>query len=146
MDDKHDAISTYHQKAVETNRSLWSYRTSGFRRSSTVVNLGLAKSNRATSHQLYRRKNKIANLKACRWWREASDGTEQLVELGLGLGVHADGDDEGNKAIVSDHLGLLHRPGAPLLEALARRPLLRPLGALPGLPLPLERHLRRHGS
>ncbi|CAL9137497.1 unnamed protein product [Musa acuminata var. zebrina] len=78
---------------------------------------------------------------------ETLDGAEELIELGFGLGVHTDDDDEGDKAVVGDHLGLLHRPSAPLLHALGRRrPLLRTLGPLPGLPFPFERSLGSHGS
>lgn len=45
--------------------------------------------------------------------------------MGLGLGVHADNYDQRNEAVVGDDLGLLHSPGAPLLEALCRGLLLR---------------------
>lgn len=86
----------------------------------------------------------------CRSQREASDGAEQLVELGLGLRVHADEDDEGDEAVMGNHLGLLHRPCGPLLNELAGRSLLRllGLGSFPGLPLSfrLERNPRRHGE
>ena len=74
---------------------------------------------------------------------ETLDGAEELIELGFGLGVHADDDDKGDESVVGDHLGLLHRPGAPLLDALGR-PLLRRLGALPGLFFPLERNIGSH--
>ncbi|RRT77597.1 hypothetical protein B296_00012973 [Ensete ventricosum] len=78
---------------------------------------------------------------------ETSDGAEELIELGFGLRVHTDDDDEGDETVVGDHLGLLHRPSAPLLHALGRRrPLLRSLGSLPGLPFPFERSLGSHGS
>ena len=47
-----------------------------------------------------------------------SDGAEELIEMGLGFGVHANDDDQWNEAIVGDDLGLFHGPSAPLLEAL----------------------------
>lgn len=71
-----------------------------------------------------------------------SNGAKKLGKLRLRLRVHADDDDEGNEAIVGDHLGLLQGPVGPLLEALQLGSLLpRPL---PGPPLPLPRSPHRH--
>lgn len=68
------------------------------------------------------------------------------MERGFGLGIHANDDDEGDKSILSDYLGLPQRPICPLLRARGPRPLLRSLGALPGLAFPLARSLRSHRS
>ena len=76
-----------------------------------------------------------------------SDGAEELREVGLGIGVHADDDDERYKAVVGDDLRLLRRPVGPLLQELRRRWLLL-LRALVRrrLPLRLQTNPRRHSS
>lgn len=75
---------------------------------------------------------------------ERSDGAEELGEVGFGLRVHADDDDQRNEAVVSDDLGLLHSPGAPLLQILGHRFLLRRGLFATGLALGLQGNLRRH--
>lgn len=79
--------------------------------------------------------------------RMRSDGAEELREVGFGIGVHADDDDEGYKAVVGDDLRLLRRPVGPLLQELRRRWLLL-LRALVRrrLPLRLQTNPRRHSS
>ncbi|KAL0725047.1 hypothetical protein Bca4012_039646 [Brassica carinata] len=46
------------------------------------------------------------------------DGAKELEEMGLGIGVHADDDDERDESVVSGDFGLLERPVAPFLEEL----------------------------
>uniref|UniRef100_A0A8R7PUK1 Uncharacterized protein n=1 Tax=Triticum urartu TaxID=4572 RepID=A0A8R7PUK1_TRIUA len=52
-------------------------------------------------------------------WTELNGGKE-LGEAGLGFGPHADEDDEGDEAVVRDHLRVLHGPSAPLTHQLRR--------------------------
>lgn len=84
-----------------------------------------------------------------------SDGGEELGDGGLGVGVHADDDDERDEAVVRRHLRRLHRPGGPLLDEAHRG--LRRGGVLLGrggvsnrpalaLGLRLQRRTRRHGD
>lgn len=82
-----------------------------------------------------------------------SDGGEELEDGGLGLGVHADDDDEGDEAVVRHHLRLLHRPRGPLLHEPHRGRrrggvLVVSGGLLPALALGLrlQRRTRRHGG
>jgi hypothetical protein len=51
---------------------------------------------------------------------------EELSDGGLGVGVHADDDDEGDEAVVRRHLRRLHRPRAPLPHRAPRRRRRRP--------------------
>jgi hypothetical protein len=48
----------------------------------------------------------------------ALHGAQELRELGLGLRVHANEDDEGDESVVRRGLGLLENPGRPLLDHL----------------------------
>lgn len=47
-----------------------------------------------------------------------SHGAEELIELGLGVRVHADDDDKRNEAIVSDDFSLFDGPSAPLFQTI----------------------------
>ena len=66
---------------------------------------------------------------------QRSGRAEKLGDVGLGVGVHANNDDHRNESVVGDDLGLLHGPGAPLLEALCHGFLIfssyKPLEPLP---------------
>ncbi|KAF2552175.1 hypothetical protein F2Q70_00011637 [Brassica cretica] len=45
-----------------------------------------------------------------------SDRAKELEEMWLGIGVHADDDDERDESVVSRDFGLLQRPIGPVLE------------------------------
>ncbi|CAL5439211.1 unnamed protein product [Camellia sinensis] len=91
------------------------------------IHVNSTNSNRATTTTGNRKsieKKKKRRLEIMEAIKPISDRAEELRERGLGVGIHADDDDEWDEAIVCDDLGLLHRPCRPFLHALRRRSLL----------------------
>lgn len=48
--------------------------------------------------------------------KRGSNGTEKLSNRRLGLGIHADDNNQRNKSIVNHHLGLFEEPSGPFFK------------------------------